>query len=52
MQEFYSLNPEVLTCGDYTILVFKDNKEMRGLGDTLKDPDKEKEKQELHPELQ
>lgn len=51
-EEFYSLNPEVLTCGDYTILVFEDNEEMRELGDRLLDEKKEKEKQELHPELE
>ena len=51
LEEFYSLNPEELTCGDYRILVFEDNEELRKLGDTLLDEKKEKEKQELHPEL-
>ena len=50
-EEFYSLNPEELICGDYRILVFEDNEEMRKLGETLLDKNKEKEKQELHPEL-
>ena len=50
-KELYSLNPEELICGDYRILVFEDNEEMRKLGDTLLDEKKEKEKEELHPEL-
>lgn len=45
--ELYSLNPEKLTCGDYTILVFEDNEEMRSLGQTFVDAEKEKEQQEL-----
>lgn len=36
-EAFYSLNPETLTCGDYTILVFEDNEEMRSLGQSLLD---------------
>ena len=51
-EEFYSLNPEKLTCGDYTILVFEDNEEMRKLGDSMLDKKKEQEKQDLHPELE
>lgn len=51
MEQFYSLNPEELVCGDYRILVFEDNEEMRKLGESLLDKDKEREKQELHPEL-
>ena len=51
-KELYSLNPKKLTYGDYTILVFEDNEEMRKLGQTLVDEDKAKEQQELHPELQ
>ena len=50
-KELYSLNPKKLTYGDYTILVFEDNEEMRKLGQTLVDEDKAKEQQELHPEL-
>ena len=34
-EEFYSLNPEKLTYGDYTILVFEDNEEMRRIGESL-----------------
>ena len=51
-EEFYSLNPEKLTCGDYTILVFEDNEEMRKLGESMLDKKKEQEKQDLHPELE
>ena len=36
-EEFYTLNPETLTCGDYTILVFEDNQAMRSLGQSLMD---------------
>jgi hypothetical protein len=35
-EEFYTLNPQKLTCGDYTILVFADNEELRALGDKIK----------------
>ena len=34
-EEFYRLNPETLTCGDYTIVVFEDNQAMRSLGASL-----------------
>ena len=51
-EELYSLNPQKLQCGDYTILVFEDNEEMRTLGNTLLDAEKQKEQQELHPEIQ
>ena len=51
-KEFYSLNPQVLHCGDYTILVFEDNEEMRALGNTLLDAEKQQEQQKLHPEIQ
>lgn len=51
-EELYSLNPQKLQCGDYTILVFEDNEEMRALGNTLLDAEKQKEQQELHPEIQ
>lgn len=51
-KELYSLNPKKLTYGDYTILVFEDNEEMRKFGQTLVDEDRAKEQQELHPELQ
>ena len=50
--ELYDLNPKMLNYGDYTILVFEDNEEMRKLGQTLLDEKKAKEQQELHPELQ
>ena len=50
--ELYDLNPKMLTYGDYTILVFEDNEEMRKLGQTLLDEKKAKEQQERHPELQ
>ena len=36
-EEFYRLNPETLTCGDYTIVVFEDNQAMRSLGASLMD---------------
>ena len=42
LKELYSLNPEKLTYGDYTILVFEDNEEMRKLGQTLADEQKAK----------
>ncbi len=51
-EEFYSLNPEKLTCGDYTILVFEDNEEMRSLGQTLLTDYEAREQKELHPEVQ
>ena len=35
-EEFYTLNPQKLECGDYTILVFEDNEELRALGDEIK----------------
>ena len=35
-EEFYTLNPQKLKCGDYTILVFEDNEELRALGDEIK----------------
>ena len=35
-EEFYALNPQKLECGDYTILVFEDNEELRALGDEIK----------------
>jgi hypothetical protein len=41
----------MLNYGDYTILVFEDNEEMRRLGQTLLDEKKAKEQRELHPEL-
>ena len=34
-EEFYTLNPQKLECGDYTILVFEDNEELRALGDEI-----------------
>ncbi len=40
-EEFYTLNPQELECGDYKILVFDDNEELRVLGDKIR-----KEKQE------
>ena len=49
--ELYDLNPKMLNYGDYTILVFEDNEEMRRLGQTLLDEKKAKEQRELHPEL-
>lgn len=39
-EEFYRLNPETLTCGDYTIVVFEDNQAMRSLGASLMDAGK------------
>ena len=51
-EEFYSLNPQKLQCGDYTILVFEDNEEMRALGNTLLDAEKQAEQEKLHPEIQ
>ena len=30
------MNPQKLECGDYTILVFEDNEELRALGDEIK----------------
>lgn len=39
-EEFYRLNPETLTCGDYTIVVFEDNQVMRSLGASLMDAGK------------
>ena len=39
-EEFYRLNPETLTCGDYTIVVFEDNQAMRSLGASLMDTGK------------
>ena len=51
-EELYTLNPQKLECGDYTILVFEDNEEMRALGQTLLDADKQLEQETLHPELQ
>lgn len=40
-EELYSLNPEKLEFGDYTILVFEDNEEMRRIGQTLLDAEKQ-----------
>ena len=50
--ELYALNPQKLYYGDYTIVVFEDNEEMRRLGQTLVDEEKAKEQKQLHPELQ
>ena len=50
-EEFYYLLPEQLTYGDYTILVFADNEEMRKVGQELVDEESAKKQQELHPEL-
>ena len=49
--ELYDLNPAMLNYGDYTILVFEDNEEMRRLGQTLVDEKKAAEQRALHPEL-
>ena len=40
--ELYDLNPKMLNYGDYTILVFEDNEEMRRLGQTLLDEKKDR----------
>ena len=35
-EEFYTLNPQKLEVGDYTILVFESNEELRALGNEIK----------------